>query len=102
LNLGDREYFLAAQRPVPQQGVRRLHFSAKAYFAAPKIGGPDPMRKKMSAGPCRTLSAEQRAEVERQMRDEGRLRSANEAELEKLRRRKTLLQEGAAQHGAHE
>ena len=30
------------------------------------------MRKKTPAGPCRTLSAEQRAEVEKQMRDAGR------------------------------
>ena len=31
------------------------------------------MRKKTPAGPCRTLSAEQRAEVERQLGEQGRL-----------------------------
>jgi hypothetical protein len=38
------------------------------------------VRKLPRAGPCKTLSPEQRAEVEKQMRVEGRLRAANEAE----------------------
>jgi hypothetical protein len=39
------------------------------------------MRKKTPAGPCRTLSAEQCTEVEKQMRDAGRLRTVSEVEL---------------------
>jgi hypothetical protein len=61
------------------------------------------MRKKTPAGPCRTLGAEQRAEVERQLRAEGRLRAADEAQLAKLRRRKAM-QETAARNavtGSH-
>jgi hypothetical protein len=56
------------------------------------------MRKKTPAGPVRILSAEQRAEVERQMRAQGRLRTANETELEKFRiaRRERLRAENAA------
>ena len=53
------------------------------------------MRKKTPAGPCRTLSAEQRAEVERQLRAQGRLRTANETELEKLRRWKAAREAAA-------
>jgi hypothetical protein len=48
------------------------------------------MRKKTPAGPCRTLSAEQRAEIERQLRVEGRLRTANKVELERLRAARRL------------
>jgi hypothetical protein len=46
--------------------------------------------KKPNAGPCRTLSAEQRAEVERQMREQGRLLPISEVELEKLRNTRRL------------
>jgi hypothetical protein len=49
------------------------------------------MRKKTPAGPCRTLSAEQRSEVERQMRDQGHLQ-ASAADLLKLKRRKAMMQ----------
>jgi hypothetical protein len=49
------------------------------------------MRKKTPAGPCRTLSAEQRAEIERQMRGQGRLQ-ASASDLVKLRRRKAMMQ----------
>jgi hypothetical protein len=48
------------------------------------------MRKKTPAGPCRTLSAEQRAEIKRQLRVEGRLRTANKVELERLRAARRL------------
>jgi hypothetical protein len=53
------------------------------------------MRKKTPAGPCKTLSPEQRAEVEKQMREQGRLRTANETELEKLRRWKAAREAAA-------
>jgi hypothetical protein len=43
------------------------------------------MRKKTPAGPCRTLSAEQRAEVEQALRAQGRLRAVSADNLEKLR-----------------
>jgi hypothetical protein len=48
------------------------------------------MRKPSHAAPCRTLSAEQCAEVERQLREQGRLRAASEAELTKLRNARKL------------
>jgi hypothetical protein len=48
------------------------------------------MRKKVN-DPGRTLSAEQRDAVERQLREQGRLQASVD-ELEKLRGRKTLLQ----------
>jgi hypothetical protein len=53
------------------------------------------MRKKTPAGPVRILSAEQRAKIEQQMREQGRLRAASATELEKLRRRKAMIE---AQH----
>jgi hypothetical protein len=51
------------------------------------------MRKKTPAGPCRTLSAEQRAEVEKQMRAQGRLKPADADELEKLRKHRLLKED---------
>lgn len=40
------------------------------------------------AAPCRTLTAAERAEVEKQLRDSGLLRAATEAELEEMRKQK--------------
>jgi hypothetical protein len=60
------------------------------------------MRKKTPAGPCRTLSAEQRAEVERQMREQGRLRAADEAQLEKLRRRREMIEAQSDKRSLHD
>jgi hypothetical protein len=37
------------------------------------------------AGPCKTLSAEQRDEIEPQMRAQGRLRAVSAAELMRMR-----------------
>jgi hypothetical protein len=53
------------------------------------------MRKKVN-DPGRTLSAEQRDAVERQLREQGRLQASAD-DLVKLRRRKLLLQ-GAEHH----
>ena len=55
--------------------------STENRFAAVRVQ----MRKKTQAGPCTTLSAEERAVIERQLQAQGRLRAANQDELEKLR-----------------
>jgi hypothetical protein len=54
------------------------------------------MRKKTPAGPCRILNAEQRPEVEKQMRDAGRLRTVSEVELERMRKRKSIMVEAGS------
>ena len=54
------------------------------------------MRKKTPAGPCRSLSAEQRDEIEKRLRKQGHLQASAD-DLVKLRRRKLLLQ-GAEHH----
>jgi anti-sigma-K factor RskA len=45
------------------------------------------------ASPCRTLSAAERAEIEKRLRAEGRLRAATKAELEKLSKLRAWRQE---------
>jgi hypothetical protein len=42
-------------------------------------------RKKTKATPCRTLSPDERFEIEQQLQAQGYLRDASEAELEKFR-----------------
>jgi hypothetical protein len=46
------------------------------------------MRKKTSASPCRTLSPEQRAEVEQTLRDAGLLRAATQDEINEMKMRR--------------
>jgi hypothetical protein len=53
------------------------------------------MRKQSHGAPCRTLSAEERTEVERQLRAQGRLQ-LKEVELVKLRNARRLRGESAA------
>jgi hypothetical protein len=54
------------------------------------------MQKKAGAGPCKTLSCEQRAEIERQLRMQGRLQTSAD-ELAKLRNARRL-KAGGQQH----
>jgi hypothetical protein len=49
------------------------------------------MLKLPHPNPCRSLNAEQRAEVERQLRAQGRLRNVSAVELEKIRSARRLL-----------